>query len=114
MIANRRPPVPAIECASWCFYGDGHPNEFIADDQTCRSRGTVTSLEMIPVPQANTLSAYARRFNGEPAHVCLNVFVENTDLDVPLVAAEARRLAMALLVAAEEIDELGAEPEPDS
>jgi hypothetical protein len=99
-----RPRVDPIECTKWCAEGDGHPNEFITEDQTCRGDYAVTVLSLPDQSDAAEVASYAKRYNGGQEHVCLNVMVGNIDVDVPLTAAEVRRVAAALLEAADQID----------
>lgn len=41
--------VPPIQCAPWCEYGDGHPEEFCREDQTCWSPAAYVDLSQMPV-----------------------------------------------------------------
>jgi hypothetical protein len=64
----------------------------------------VTVLSLADQSEAGELASYAKRYNGGEEHVCLNILVGDTDVDVPMSPAEARRVANGLLDAAEQVD----------
>jgi hypothetical protein len=98
------PTVEPIVCEHWCEDGKGHFDEAGPGDQTCRGEYLATDLDLVEQTEPGDVTVYAKRYNGDQAHVCLNVYVRSTDIDVPMTAAEARRVAMGLLVAADRID----------
>lgn len=100
---RRRPVLPPVQCAPWCWRGDGHPNEFAVEDQGCLSDGPAVDTGWAE------LGAYAN--HRRPAGTdWVTVFVERTGDDrglsgaSDLTAAQAREFAAQLLAAADLID----------
>jgi hypothetical protein len=98
-----RPRVDPIECTKWCVEGDGHPNEFMTEDQTCQGDYAVTVLSLLGQSDAAEVASYAKRHNGGQEHVCLDVQVGAIDVDVAMTAKEAVKIANDLLTAADHI-----------
>jgi hypothetical protein len=92
--------VEPIVCQHWCE-DKGHPDEASPEDQTCRGEYLATYLDLVEQTEPGDVTVYAKRYNGDQAHVCVNVYVRSTDIDVP---DEARRVAASLLNAAELVD----------
>ncbi|MDT5291735.1 MAG: hypothetical protein QOF88_6624, partial [Mycobacterium sp.] len=62
-----RPSVPPIVCAPWCDDGDGHPNEWCAEDQTCWGASTyLTPLELEPAVPGIGGEPYPARLGAMP------------------------------------------------
>ncbi|MCV7219853.1 DUF6907 domain-containing protein [Mycolicibacterium elephantis] len=107
--------VPPIVCAPWCEYGDGHPNCFHRDDQSCWSESDYLELELEPVgvdvlggPYPSRLGVAAHRPGGDAAlqvYLHADLVQGGIDVGVHLTAAEARKLAAELVRAAETIEE---------
>lgn len=104
--------VPAIECAPWCEYGDGHPDSFCREDQTCFSPASYVDLTLQPVTLdaggvwPERLGVMARRDHASTVvylHMQdLRVFSDDRLLDhsVNLTPEEAERLAASLIATA--------------
>ena len=107
-----RPNVAPVVCQPWCTDGDGHPDETLAEDQTCYSARTDVDLSRLPrvkmddgevVPQV--LEVMLCSGPCQPTSVVLHS--EDLSICVDLTFKEARALADAF-VAAVELAEGGA------
>ncbi|EYR63264.1 hypothetical protein N866_01755 [Actinotalea ferrariae CF5-4] len=100
-----RPTAPAIVCRPWCSDGDGHTNEFLADDQRCWSEWEAVPLSRMPLwedinrgwnPQKLEVATEA----GPRRQDAVLLYEGSRDLDLQLTAVEALAVAAALTKAA--------------
>lgn len=74
--------VPPVECAPWCDYGDGHPDECHREDQQCWSTSDYLGLsadgssDQSFNPQIGVMTT---RRAGQPA----NVYIHLYDIQLP-------------------------------
>jgi hypothetical protein len=119
------PAIRSIECAPWCADGDGHVNATSRDDQICWGSGHYVELSLEEVTVEYDKRTDTRRFwpsiigpnayrgyNERPC-VYLHYMLQDhhrgelLDDSCKLTTAEARRLAVALLNVAYEIEQAG-------
>jgi len=119
MTTTERRTLPPIACTPWCEDGDGHPDTFIRDDQTCWGPATYVDLSLEPTQDETgaylpRIGALAYRqwpgaapcvyFHLDGIKVPANRGGDNPlDDSVHMTADEAIRLATALLKAVEEV-----------
>jgi hypothetical protein len=105
MTTTTHPSVPAIVCTPWCADGDGHPNDFCREDQTCWSPGDYLELELEPVRVEKygrfpALLGVMLKRQTEAAPVVCYIHADlpqwNIDTCVSLTATEALQMAAAL------------------
>ena len=121
MTAIGQPTISPIQCAPWCVYGDGHPQQFMRGDQTCwgadhyveasteelRAEYNGRTGERTVFPAHIGPCAY-RGFNEHPVvYLHVDVPTRQVDVSVKLTAAEARALAAHLIEVAELIEGTG-------
>jgi hypothetical protein len=112
MTTTERHTLPPIVCTPWCEDGDGHPDNFLREDQTCWGPSTYVDLSLEPTK--DEAGAYLPRFGAQAyrwwpgAAPCVYVHIDG--IKVPAKRGgddalddEAIRLATALLKAAGEI-----------
>ncbi|MDQ1538623.1 MAG: hypothetical protein QOE58_3016 [Actinomycetota bacterium] len=87
---------------SWCESGDGHPNQFARDDQSCLGEQHQVTLSTEPTKQmadGTTRPAYATTYlTQQPDHQAPRVFIGNNEADgASATLEEARRFALEIL-----------------
>ncbi|ULE32870.1 DUF6907 domain-containing protein [Mycobacterium sp. IDR2000157661] len=106
-------PVSPVVCTPWCDRGDGHPDEWCREDQSCWGPVDYIELELEPVeveaagrfPSRLGVMPH-RQHDGAPLDCYLHVELPGRDVDTSarLTATEARKLAQALVTAADVIE----------
>ena len=94
--------VEPITCMPWCESGDGHPNQFARDDQSCLGVQHQVTLSTEPTKKmadGSTRSGYATTYLTQQAdHLVPRVFIGNNEDDgASATLEEARRFALEIL-----------------
>ena len=94
-VAELRPVLPPIKCASWCIHQDGHPDLRHVGDQRCETEEHRTYLHQpIDRREYECVTAYVER---QGAHAKPNLHLGFDGMSgVDLTPREARHLARHL------------------
>jgi hypothetical protein len=94
--------VELVTCTSWCESGDGHPNQFAREDQSCLGVQHQVTLSTEPTQHlagGSTRPAYATTYlTQQPDQQVPRVFIGNNEDDgASATLEEARRFALEIL-----------------
>ena len=110
MSATDQTTLPPVTCTPWCQYGDGHPREFMAEDQSCFTADTHISASLHDPVEMNDgttapewVSVYGQAWHhGMAPEIHLG---QGEDGGMRLTVSEARQVAAALIAAADVIEQ---------
>ena len=98
---TERATLPPVECFPWCQYGNGHPNQTLADDQTCFTAEThIPGALLVHDPGCEDEEEYATVYamawaaGHRPTQIQVG---RGEDIGMQLTIDEARQVAEAIL-----------------